>query len=123
MSCHMKYKNRRKVWWKPGEVTHSPQKVDPVTWKILCQENIEILPEKSVLIALSFGVEMSEGATMVSLDESLKRLKCGLQNEIVLENTSDVTIIILNNSTETVSISPGQICACCVTYDSISKKK
>ena len=50
----MKYKNRRKVWWKLGEVTHSPQKVDPVTWKILCQENIEILPEKSVLIALSF---------------------------------------------------------------------
>ena len=108
MSCHMKYKNRRKVWWKPGEVTHSPRKLDPVTWKILCQENIEILPEKSVLIALSFGVEMSEGATMVSLDESLKRLKCGLQNEIVLENTSDITIIILNNSTETVSISPGQ---------------
>ena len=61
-----------------------------------------------MLIALSFGVEMSEGATMVSLDESLNRFKCGLQNEIVLENTSDVTIIIQNNSTETVSISPGQ---------------
>ena len=45
---------------------------------------------------------------MVALDESLKRLKCGLQNEIVLENTSDVTIIIRNNSTETVSISAGQ---------------
>ena len=104
----MKYKNRRKVWWKPGEVTHSPQKVDSVTWKILCQQNIEILPGKSMLIALSFGVEMSEGATMVSLDESLKRLKCGLQNEIVLENTSDVTIIIRNNSSETVSISPGR---------------
>ena len=79
-----------------------------MTWKILWPENKQILPEKSVLIALSFGVEMSEGATMVSLDKSLKRLKCGLQNEIVLENTSDVTIIIRNNSTETVSISPGQ---------------
>ena len=33
---------------------------------------MEILPGKSVLIALSFGLEMSEGATMVSLDESLK---------------------------------------------------
>ena len=65
-------------------------------------------PGKSVLIALSFGVEMLEGATMVSLDESLKRLKCGLQNEIVLENTSEVTIIIRNNSTEIVSISPDQ---------------
>ena len=51
---------------------------------------------------------MSEGATMVSLDESLKRLKCGLQNEIVLESTSDITIIILDNSTETVSVSPGR---------------
>ena len=29
MSCHMKYKNRRKVWWKPGEVTHSPRKGRP----------------------------------------------------------------------------------------------
>ena len=106
MSCNMKYKNRRKVWWKPGEVIYNPRKLDPMTWKILCQENIDILPEKSVLIALSFGVEMSEGATMISLDESLKRLKCGLQNEI--ESTSDITIIILNNSTETVSISPGR---------------
>ena len=67
----MKYKTRRKVWWKPGEVTHSPQKVEPVTWKILCQENIELLPGKSVLIALSFGVEMSEGATIVSLNEKV----------------------------------------------------
>ena len=73
-----------------------------MTWKILYQGNIEILPGKNVLIALSFGVEMSEGGTMVSLDESLKRLKCGLQNEIVLESTSDITIIILNNSTDTV---------------------
>ena len=53
----MKYENRRKVWWKPGEVTHNPQKLDPVTWKVFCEENIKI--------ALSFGVEMSEGATMV----------------------------------------------------------
>ena len=37
-----------------------------------------------LLIALSFGVEMSEGATMVSLEESLNILKCGLQNEVVL---------------------------------------
>ena len=49
-----------------------------------------------------------EGAMMVALDESLKILKCGLQNEIVIEHTSDVTIIIRNSSTETVSISPGQ---------------
>ena len=36
----MKYRNRRKVWWTPGEVIYNPRKLDPVTWKILCQENI-----------------------------------------------------------------------------------
>ena len=39
MSCNMKYRNRRKVWWKPGEEIYNPIKLDPVTWKILCQEN------------------------------------------------------------------------------------
>ena len=108
MHCDMKYRNRRKVWWKPGEVTHRPQKLDPVTWKVFCEENIRILPGESELIALSFGVEMSEGATMVSLTEKLKRLKCGIQNEVVLENSSDITIIIQNHSIETVSVSSGE---------------
>ena len=39
MSCNMKYRYRRKVWWKPGEVIYNPRKLDLVTWKILCQEN------------------------------------------------------------------------------------
>ena len=51
---------------------------------------------------------MSEGATMVSLTEKLKRLKCGIQNEVVLENSSDITIIIQNNSTEIVSVLSGE---------------
>ena len=52
-----------------GRSNLQPPKLEPVTWKvrIFSQENIEILPGKSVLTALSFGVEMSEGATMVSL--------------------------------------------------------
>ena len=108
MNFDMKYRNRRKVWWKPGEVTHNPQKLDPVTWKVFCNENMRILPEQSVQISLSFGVEMSEGATMVALTEKLKRLKCGIQNEVVLKNSSDITIIIQNHSTETVSVSSGE---------------
>ena len=108
MNCDIKYRNRRKVWWKPREVTHNPQKLDPVTWKVFCQENIDIPPGDSVLIALSFGVEMSEGDTMVYLTEKLKRLNCGLQNEVVLENSSDITIIIQNNSTEIVSVLPSE---------------
>ena len=29
MNCNTRYRNRRKVWWKPGEVTHNPRKLDP----------------------------------------------------------------------------------------------
>ena len=104
----MRYKNRRKVWWRPGKVTHEPKKLDPLTWKIFCQDNIQILPGKSVLIALSFGVEMSDGVTLVSLDQELKRLKCSIQNEVLIENTPDVVILIQNNSTEVVTLLPGQ---------------
>ena len=108
MNCNVKYKNRRKVWWKPGEVTHEPKKLDPLTWKIFCQDNIHIQPGKSIQVALSFGVEMAEGATLVSLVQGFQRLKCSIQNEVVIENTSDITITIQNNSTEAVAILPGQ---------------
>ena len=49
----------------------------------------------------------------------MKILKCGIQNEVVLEHSSDIMIIIQNNSNETVSVLPGENCACCVTYDII----
>lgn len=101
----MNHRNRRKVWWKP---TEGHKKLDPVTWKIFCQENTEILPGKSVLITIPFGIEMSEGVTMVSLDEKLKRLKCGIQNETIIEDTPDISIIVQNYSEEIVSIQAGQ---------------
>ena len=109
MYSNHEFRNRRKVWWKPGETIHNPKKLNPVTWKIFCQDNVAILPGKSVLLALSFGVKMSEGAVLVSLDQELKISKCSIQNEVILEDTSDITIIIQNNSVNTaISISPGQ---------------
>ena len=109
MYCNkLKYINRRKVWWKPGEVTHNPIKIDPMTWKILCQDNIQILPGAIVTIALSFGVEMSEGVTLVSLTQELIKKKCIIHNGIIIENTPDIIIMIQNNSTEVLDILPGQ---------------
>lgn len=115
MNRTLKYENRRKVWWKPGEVTHKPKKLDPLTWKIFCQNNIEILPDTIIMVALSFGVEMSEGATLVSLVQELLKLKCSIHNAVVIEDTSDIIVIIQNNSTEVVDISPGQE-LCLVRY-------
>ena len=110
------FRNRRKVWWNPGETIHNPKKLNPVTWKIFCQENVTILPGRSFLLALSFGVKMSEGAVLVSLDQELKRIECSIQNEVILEDTSDITIIIHNNSIDTtISISPGQV-LCLLRY-------
>ena len=47
------------------EVTTVPKKINPVTWKIFCQENIEILPGESTEVTLPLGVKMSEGAVLV----------------------------------------------------------
>ena len=108
MNWTLKYQNKRKVWWKPGQVTYEPKKLDPLTWKIFCQDNIQIPPGTIITVALSFGVEMAEGATLVSLVQELLKLKCSIQNEVVIENTSDITVIIQNNSSEAVDIIPGQ---------------
>ena len=109
MYSNHEFRNRRKVWWNPRETIHNPKKLNPVTWKIFCPDDITILPGKSVMLALSFGVKMSEGAVLVSLDQELKRIKCSIRNEVILEDTSDITITIHNNSIDTtVSISPGQ---------------
>ena len=108
MYYNPKYRNRRKVWWKPGAVSFNPKKLDPVTWKVFSQDNINIQAGNSVLVALSFGVEMSEGVTVVLLDKKLQRKKCGLMNEIVMENTSDISILIQNHSNENITLSPGE---------------
>ena len=102
-----KYINRRKVWWKPGEVNHKPIKLDPMTWKILCQDNIRILPG-IITVALSFGLEISGGVTLVSLVQELLKMKCIIQNGIIIENTPDIIIMIQNNSSEALDILPGQ---------------
>ena len=99
MNCNLKYRNRRKVWWKPG-----PKKMDPLTWKIYCQDGIQIPPGSITSVTLSFGVEMSEGATLVSLVRELKELKCAIQNGVLIENTPNIEIIIQNNSTESIAI-------------------
>ena len=78
-----------------------------MTWKILCQDNIQILPGAIVTIALSFGVEMSEGVTLVSLTQELIKKKCIIQNGIIIENTPDI-IMMQNNLTEVLDILPGQ---------------
>ena len=75
-----------------------PKKINPVTWKIFCQENIEILPGESTEVTLPLGVKMSEGAVLVSLHQELKTKKCVIYNEIILEDTSDITIVIKNTS-------------------------
>ena len=49
-----------------GRSNSQSPKARPRDLEGICQENIGILPGKSVLTALSFGVDMSEGATMVS---------------------------------------------------------
>lgn len=109
MNRTLKYQNQRKVWWKPGEAMHEPKKLDPLTWKIFCQDGIRILPGNSAMVALSFGIEISEGVVLVALVKDLLKLKCSIQNGVVIENTSDIIIILHNyHASEALDILPGQ---------------
>ena len=58
-------------------------KLQKSTWKIFSQEDINRLE-------ILASVKLAEGVTLISLDEKLKRLKCGIQNGII--NTENVLI-------------------------------
>jgi dUTPase len=96
------------VLWYPAENLEYPaQRINNYKWKIFAQENLTIKPHDTKTIMLQFGVEMSIGVIIVSLDQEFKKIKCSIQNESVVESTSDIVISVCNNSDKDVIINKG----------------
>ena len=64
---------------------------------------------------IRFGFMMSKGVVLATLANSLKYMRCNLQNEVNLENAEDIVIALTNNSTKIVNIQEHEL-LCLVCY-------
>ena len=103
------------IHWQPiREVKYPAQKINSVTWKIFCQENIKLKPNESKTLQLGLGFMMSKGVVLASLANSLKNKRCSLQNEVSLENSENIVITITNNFNEIIEVKePELLCHVC----------
>ena len=91
-------------------LNHPAEQVDDFKWKVFAQENLSLQPHETKTIMLEFGVELSMGVIIISLSQSLKQIRCSIQNESVVENTANIVISICNNgSDKDVSINTGDM--------------
>ena len=104
------------IKWAPLQNLKYPAKrINSTTWKIFSQENIKLQPKEVKQITLGLGFMISEGVVFVSLANSLRGKLCSIQNEVNLEDTSDIITTISNNSKETLYIRENEI-LCLVCY-------
>ena len=102
-------------WLIPPEILKYVKKVKPDTWEVYSQEDIKIQPKEVKPLMLGVGFMMSEGVVLTSLPYSLRKERCSLQNEVHLENTTDIIISISNNSKEVINIEKNNL-LCLVCY-------
>ena len=102
-------------WIIPQDVKHFAEKINTNTWKIFCQENNTLRPNKVKQLTLGIGFMMSDGVVLVCLVNSLRKKRCGIQNEENLEDTINIITTISNNSKETSNIHENEL-LCFVCY-------
>ena len=102
-------------WIIPSEILKYVKKVNPDTWEVYSQEDIKLQPEEVKPLILGVGFMMSEGIVLTSLPNSLREKRCSLQNEVNLENTTDIITAIANNSKEIVNIRENEL-LCLICY-------
>ena len=111
-----KYGSHKTIKWLiPRDVKRSAENMDMSTWKIFCQENIVLHPNKVKQLTLGVGFMMSNGVVLVCLANSLREKRCSIQNEVNLEDTNDIITAISNNSKETINIRENEV-LCFVCY-------
>ena len=91
-------------WIIPDDIRQYVKKVNSGTWEISSQENIKLKPKEVKHLFLGIGFMMSEGVVLTSLANSLSEKRCSIQNEVNLEDTSNIIAVITNNSKEIVNI-------------------
>ena len=111
-----KHKPHKTIKWLiPQDVEHSVEKINTNTWKFFCQENIILQPNEVKQLTLGVGFMMSDGVVLVSLANSLRKKRCSIQNEVNLEDTTNIITTISNNSKETINIQENEL-ICFVCY-------
>ena len=101
-------------WIIPLDIKHYVKKVNANTWEMFSQENIILQPKEIKQLMLGVGFMMSEGVVLTILANSLREKRCSIQNEVNLENTSNIITTISNNSRETVNIQENDLlCLLC----------
>ena len=110
-----KYDSHKTIKWLiPQDVKHSVEKINTNTWKVFCQENIILQPNEVKQLTLGVGFMMSDGVVLVCLANSLRKKPCSIQNEVNLEDTTNIITTISNNSKETINIRENELlCFAC----------
>ena len=110
-----KYDSHKTIKWLiPRDLKYPAEKVKS-TWKIFCQGDIVLRPNKVKQLTLGVGFMMSEGVVLVCLTNSLREKRCSIQNEVNLEDTNDMIISISSNSNEPINIRENEV-LCFVCY-------
>ena len=105
-------------WMVPNETRQYVKKVNISTWEIFSQEDITLKPKEVKFIMLGIGFIMSEGLVLTSLSDSLTKKRISLQNGVYLTDTSNMIIVLTNNSTENIRI-PKLTTLCFVCYNKL----
>ena len=96
-------------WTIPLDIKKYVKKVNVNTWEIFSQENIILQPKEVKHLFLGIGFMMSEGVVLTSLANSLSKQRCSIQNEVKLEDTTNIITVITNNSKEIVNIQENEL--------------
>ena len=111
-----KYDSHKTIKWLiPQDVKHSVEKINTNTWKIFCRENLIFEPNEVKQLTLGVGFMMSDGVVLVCLANSLRKKRCSMQNEVNLEDTTNIITTISNNSEKTIDIQENEL-LCFVCY-------
>ena len=105
-------------WMIPNETRQYVKKVNISTWEIFSQEDITLKPKEVKFIMLGIGFIMSEGLVLTSLSDSLTKKRISLQNGVYLTDTSNMIIVLTNNSAENIRI-PKLTTLCFVCYNKL----
>ena len=89
-------------WMVPTDIRQHVEKDNGNTWKIFSHESISLEPKEVKHLSLGIGFMMSEGVVLTSLANSLCKKRCSIQNEVNLEDTTDITAVITNNNSKEI---------------------
>lgn len=105
------------VRWRPHEGLAYPPNQLNGRWEIFTQQPLSIQPRSAIALSLGFGAIIVRGVCLVSLRQTIKEMRCSLQDGFIAESVENIIITIQNNSDVIVNIAAGDS-LCIVTHRS-----